>query len=169
MIGDKIQEALNQQINEEIFSAYLYLSMSAYFEDQNLPGFANWMRIQAQEEMAHAVKFYDHIAGRMGRVTLKAVKAPDTEWASPLAAFQAAHEHECYITGCINKLADLAAAEKDRAAGVMLQWFVTEQMEEEASADAVVQKLKMIGEAAHLLLVLDREMSQRTFPAPADQ
>lgn len=166
MIKKRIQDAFNKQINEETFSAYLYWSMSAWFESINLPGFANWMRCQAQEEMVHAMKFYHHILERGGTVKLTALAAPKTEWASPLEAFQEASKHEQHITACINKLVDLAAQQKDHAAQPMLQWFVAEQIEEEATADGVVQKLKMIGTAPGGMFMLDREMGARVFTPP---
>jgi ferritin len=166
MIKKKIQDAFNRQINEEIFSSYLYLSMSAYLESENLKGFASWMRVQAQEEMVHAMKFYDFISGRGGRVLLDGLKAPETSWASPQAAFEAAHKHEQHITGRINDLVALAMKENDHASHVFLQWFVTEQVEEEASADEIVQKLKMIGKAPNALYMLDKEMGGRTFTLP---
>jgi ferritin len=163
MIPDKMQKALNGQVNEEIFSAYLYLSMAAYFDDLNLPGFAGWMRVQAQEEMVHAMKFCSHITERGGRVLLAEIKAPQTEWDSPLAAFQDAYKHEQHITGCIHRLVELATAEKDHAAGPLLQWFVSEQVEEEASADTVVQQLRRIGDSPNGLFMLDRQLGARTF------
>lgn len=166
MINERIQDAFNKQINEETFSAYLYWSMSAWFESINLPGFAHWMRCQAQEEMVHAMKFYAHILERGGAVTLTALAAPKTAWASPLDAFQEAYKHEQHITGCINGLVDLATEEKEHAAGPLLQWFVAEQIEEEASADEVTQKLKLVGEAPGGLFLLDQEMAQRVFTPP---
>jgi len=169
MINEKVQEAFNKQINEETFSAYLYWSMSAWFESINLPGFANWMRVQAQEEMIHAMKFHTHILERGGTVKLAALAEPKTQWGSPLEAFQDAYKHEQHITGCINSLVELAAGQKDHAAGPMLQWFVNEQIEEEASADAVVQKLKMVGEAPSGLFLLDQEMATRVFTPPPAQ
>ena len=167
MIGEKIQDAFNDQLNAETYSAYLYWSMSAYFESANLRGFANWMRVQAREEMVHAAKFFSFICERGGRVALKEVKAPETRWDSPLAAFQAAHKHEQFITGRINKLVDMAAAEKDHAAGIFLQWFVSEQVEEEAAADGIVRKLKMISEAPGGLFMMDRELGERNFTPPS--
>jgi ferritin len=166
MIGKKIEDAFNAQINAETHSAYLYWSMAAYFESVNLNGFATWMQAQAQEEMVHATKFYHFLVERGGRVQLTAIEAPATEWDSPLAAFQAAYKHEQYITGRIHDLVELSAAEKDHAAGIFLQWFVSEQVEEEASADEVVQKLTLMADAPGGLFMLDREMGQRTFSPP---
>ena len=166
MIPETVQDALNDQINAEIDSAYLYLSMAAYFESLNLPGFANWMKVQAQEEMTHAMKFYDFINSRGGRVALKPIAGPPSEWASPLAAFEAAYEHECHVTTLINKRVDVAAGESDHASGILLQWFVTEQVEEEANTDAVVQQLKLVGDNGQALLMIDRELAQRVFVPP---
>lgn len=162
MIAKKMQDALNEQINAELYSAYIYLSMVTYFESINLPGFAQWMKIQAQEETSHAMKIFDFIHERLGRVTLKAIEGPPTEWDSPLAAFEAALKHEQKVTGLINDLVNLAIEQKDHAAKGFLQWFVDEQVEEESSADAIVQKLKMIGDSPQGLLILDGKMAQRT-------
>ncbi len=166
MIKEKIQSALNEQTNAEFFSAYLYLSMAAYFESVNLPGFANWMKVQVREELVHATKFYDFINERGGRVVLTAVEAPPAKWDSPLAAFKSAYEHEQKVTKLINNLVDLAAAEGDYTTNNFLQWFVTEQVEEEASADEVVQKLKLVGNEGAGLFILDRELGQRVFVPP---
>ena len=167
MIGKKMEKALNDQINAELYSAYLYLSMVAYFESENLPGFATWMRAQTQEEVMHAMKMYDYVNERGGRVILKAIDEPPAKWNSPLAAFEAAYKHEQLVTGRINDLVDLAIEEKDHAANTFLQWFVNEQVEEETSADAVVQQLKMAEGAPGALFMIDREMGQRVFTPPA--
>ncbi|MHC4787773.1 MAG: ferritin [Planctomycetota bacterium] len=161
MLSDRMQEALNEQARAEFYSAYLYLSMSACFESINLPGFAHWMQVQAQEEAGHAMKFYNHVIERRGRVRLMAIDAPPQEWDSPLAAFEAALAHEQKVTGLIDDLVKLANEEGDNAAATFLQWFVTEQVEEEASADDVVQKLKLIGDAAGPLFMLDSVMASR--------
>jgi ferritin len=166
MIKKSMENALNEQINEEMYSSYLYLSMAAHFESKNLPGFAGWMRVQAKEENFHAMKFFDYIVNRGGRVILKKINAPDTEWKTPMAAFEAAYKHEQHITGCINKLVDLSIKEKDHATGNLLQWYVDEQVEEEDNADRIVQKLKMIGDNPGMLFMLDRELGQRTFTPP---
>ena len=137
--------------------------MSAYFQSINLPGFANWMRVQTQEELVHAMKFYDFINERGGRVTLQQVEAPPTEWSSPLDVFENAYKHERKVTDLVS----LAFGEGDHATSIFLQWFVTEQVEEEASADEVVQKLKLVGDASGGLFMLDREMGQRVFTPPA--
>jgi ferritin len=167
MMDEKMQEALNKQINAEIYSAYLYLSMSAYFQSVNLAGFANWMRVQWQEELAHALKFYDYVNERGGRVVLQAVEAPPSEWDSALAVFEDTYRHEQKVTAMINKLVDLAVETRDHATNNFLQWFVSEQVEEEASADEVVQKLKLVGGDPSGLFMVDRELAQRVFAAPA--
>jgi ferritin len=168
MLGEKMQAAMNQQINAELHSAYIYLSMSAYFADKNLNGFANWMRVQAQEELVHAMKFYDFIIERRGRVLLEPVAAVPTDWASPLVVFEGALAHEQKVTGMINDLVNLSIKEKDHAANSFLQWFVDEQVEEESSADTIVQQLKLIGDAGAVLFLLDREMAQRQAGAEAE-
>jgi ferritin len=166
MIKEKIQDALNEQINAELYSSYLYLSMSAYFESINLKGFASWMRVQTQEELVHAMKFYDYLIERGGKVVLSSIESPPTEWSSPLAIFENAYQHEQKVTGLINDLVDLAIAEKDHATNIILQWFVSEQVEEEASADEVVQKIKLMGDARGGIFMLDRELAQRVFTPP---
>lgn len=165
MLSDKMQEALNQQINEELYSAYLYYAMSGQMEAINLPGMASWLISQTQEELFHAHKLFTHVNERGGRVEMKAIKQPANEWESPLAAFQAAYEHECYITGCINNLVKLAREGNDFATENMLQWFVEEQVEEESSVDDIVQKLKMVGDGGGMYM-LDREMATRVFTPP---
>ncbi len=161
MISQKMQEALNKQINEETFSAYLYFSMAAYFENANLKGFANWMKIQAGEELFHTTKFYNHILDRGGEVKLLAVDEPQQKWDSALDAFEGALKHEQHITKCIHDLTDLAIESKDHAARNLLNWFVDEQVEEENTASEIVDKLKMIGDNGPMLLMLDSEMGQR--------
>ncbi len=168
MLSERMVKALNDQINAELHSAYIYLAMSAYFADANFPGFAHWMRLQAQEELGHAMKFYDYIIERRGRVQLTALEAPATSWETPLAAFEDALKHEQYISGRINKLASLALEEHDHATGSFLKWFVDEQVEEEASVDAVVQDLKRVQDYPAGLFMLDRELGQRT-PAAAEE
>jgi len=135
--------------------------MAAWFESTNLKGFARWMRVQAQEEMSHAMKFFDHVVERGGTVGLAEIAAPPDKWDSPLAAFEDAYKHECKVSSLINNLADLAAGAKDHASGVFLQWFINEQVEEEAAADEIVQKLKMIGEHKGGLFMLDRALGER--------
>ncbi len=166
MIKERIQGALNQHLNWELYSSYLYLSMSAYFQSINLKGFAHWMRVQVQEELVHVMKFYDYLIQRGGRVTLSSIEEPPSEWGSPLEAFEHAYKHEQKVTGLINNLVALSVSEQDHATNIFLQWFVTEQVEEEASADEVVQKLKLVGDAAGGLFMLDNELSQRVFTPP---
>ncbi|MGC8786880.1 MAG: ferritin [Anaerolineae bacterium] len=161
MLSKKLQDALNEQIKNELYSGYLYLAMSAYFEANNLPGFARWMRVQAGEEQAHALRFFDFIVERGGRVVLQAIDQPPVEFSSPLAVFEATLEHEKKVTGLINRLYELAVAEKDYPAQVMLQWFINEQTEEEKNAAQIVETLKMIGEKGQALIMLDRELGQR--------
>lgn len=162
-------EALNKQVNAELYSAYLYLSMAAYFESINLRGFANWMKIQAQEEVTHAMKFFEYINERGGRVKLESIEKPPIEWASPLEVFEATYEHEINVTKMINNLVNLAIEEKDHATYNMLQWFVAEQVEEEASADEIRQQLKFIGEDGRGILMLDRELAKRIFTPPKEE
>lgn len=167
MISKKMEQALNEQVNAELYSAYLYLSMESYFKSLNLNGFANWMRVQTQEEVAHAMKIYDFINERGGRVILKAIEGPETKWQSALAVFKAIYAHEQKVTALINKLVDLAIKEKDHATNSFLQWFVNEQVEEEASADELVQQLKMMKDAPGGMFMIDRELGQRVFTPPA--
>jgi ferritin len=156
-------KALNKQIQEEFFSAYLYQSMSAHFASENLSGIANWFSVQAKEEMTHAFKIYDFIIERGGKVKLLAVNEPQDLWDSAQKAFEDALEHEKHITGCFDKLMDQAMEEKDHATRIFLEWFVTEQIEEEASASEIVEKIKMSGNHGHGLVMLDKELGQRVF------
>lgn len=160
-MNQKIENAFNKQINAELSSAYLYLSMAAYFESQNLSGMSHWMKKQAGEEKEHAMKFFHYLTERGGRVILSELTAPKTEWKSPLAAFEDAYKHECIVTGLINALMDLAQKEKDHASDVFLQWFVSEQVEEEAAALGIVERLKMAGDHKSILLMLDKELAKR--------
>ncbi len=161
MLSDKMQQALNEQFHNEMYSAYLYLAMAADLEAQNLPGFATWMRKQSQEEIEHAMKFYQHIYDRGGRVTLEALPKPPAEFGSPLAAFQKALEHEKSITQHIETLYELALEEKDYPAQVMLQWFIEEQVEEEKTAVEIIEKLKMVGKHPPALLMMDHQLGER--------
>lgn len=167
MIDEKMQEALNKQINAELYSSYLYLSMAAYFLSINLNGFAHWMRTQAREEVGHAMRFYDFINERAGRVTLYPVEGPPTEWDSPLAVFEAAYKHEQKVSGLIGDLVDLTIEKRDHATNNFLQFFVAEQVEEEASVDEVVQKLKLVGDDPNGLFLVDRELAERPAAEPA--
>jgi ferritin len=166
MLKSEIQDACNRQLNAEFYSAYLYLSMSAHFEAQSLKGMAHWMRIQAQEEAGHAMKFFDFIHERDGRVTLTEIESPKTVWASPLEVFQDAYEHEQKVTAMINDLSSLAAASKDHAAHNFLEWFVAEQVEEEDAARTIVDQLKLVGDDGVGQFILDQQLGQRT-AAPA--
>ena len=161
MLSEKMEKALNEQINEELYSSYLYLAMAAWFDSENLSGCAAWMQAQAREENGHAMKLFGFITECRGRVTLKAIKEPAKEWKSPLAAFETSLKHEEHITGCINDLMNKAIAEKDHATAGMLQWFIKEQIEEEASVDSIVQKLKMAEKAPGALLMMDHALGER--------
>jgi ferritin len=161
MIGKTMQDAMNEQINKELFSSYLYLSMAAYFEDKNLPGFANWMRIQADEEREHAMKFYDFILERGGKVQLKAIDAPKMDWSSTLEAVEEVAAHEGKVSASIHALYELALKEKDYPAQVMLQWFIAEQVEEEKNAAELVANVKMIEAHETAVLMLDHRLSKR--------
>ena len=162
MLSEKMEQALNGQLNAEMYSGYLYLSMNAYFKSINLDGFANWMHYQAQEELAHAMKFYDFIISRGGRVKLAQVDAPPNTWDSPLAIFEATLEHEQKVTGLINDLVELALAEHDHASNIFLQWFVSEQVEEEENVGGVLEQLRLMGEAKGGLFMMDRELAKRS-------
>lgn len=161
MISRAMQDAINKQIRDELYSAYLYLSMAAYFEDTSLPGFASWMRMQSQEEVSHAMKFFDFVNERGGRVTLHAIDQPPLEFESPQAVFEATYEHEQKVTGLIHDLYELALAEKDYPAQVMLHWFIDEQVEEEDGVSAILAALERVGDKDQGLLMLDRELGQR--------
>jgi ferritin len=161
MLSQKVQDAFNKQINAELFSEYLYLSMAAYFESLDLKGMAQWMKVQAGEEHQHAMKFYDFINDRNGRVLLTPIEGPKTEWKSPLEAFEDAYKHEVKITAMINELFTLVAIEKDGAGHDFLEWFCREQVEEEHNADLNVANLKRVGDNGLGLYTLDRDLGQR--------
>jgi ferritin len=161
MLNAKVQDALNKQINAELSSAYLYASMAAYFEAENLKGMAGWMRVQVKEEIGHAMKIFDFINDRNGRVTLTQLDAPKIQWDSPLDAFEGAYKHECTISRMIHELLGLATAEKDHAAATFLLWFVNEQVEEEASVQHIVDQLKLVGDQGMALYLLDKELGER--------
>lgn len=169
MLKESVLKALNFQLNAELYSAYLYLSMEAYFESIDLNGFANWMRAQAQEELMHAMKFYDYIVRRGGRVTLSAIEGPQIDWDSPLAVFEHVYKHEQKVTGLINDLVDLTVSESDHATTNFLQWFVAEQVEEEESANGVLQRIKLTGDSKSGLFMLDSELGQRVFTPAAKE
>ena len=162
MLSEKMQDAINGQLNAELYSSYLYLSMNAYFKSINLDGFANWMYYQAQEELTHGMKLYDFINQRGGKVNLLQIEAPPTQWNSPQAVFEATLEHEQKVTGLINDLVELALGEHDHATNIFLQWFVSEQVEEEESATGVLEQLKLMGEAKGGLFMIDRELAKRS-------
>ena len=165
MMNEKIEAALNAQVNKEFFSSYLYLSMSSYFASKSLNGVANWMKIQADEEHLHASKFHAYILQKGGRVVLKAIDAPKTEWKSVLDAYEDTYVHEKFITASIDELVNLSLEVKDHATNNFLQWFVTEQVEEEANVTKIIDDLKMIGENSYGVFMLDRELGTRQ-PAP---
>jgi len=162
MINKPVQDAMNAQINKEWYSSLLYLSMAAYFENKNLPGFSHWMRLQADEERGHAMKFYEHLIERGGRVLLNAIEAPITDWQSSLEVFKEAQAHEAKVTASINALYELAQKEKDYPAQVLLQWFITEQVEEEKNAAEIVAQLELIEARGTAVLMLDHRLGKRS-------
>jgi ferritin len=166
MVTKKMQDTLNGQMNAELYSAYLSLAMAAYYEDKDLPGFANWMRVQAQEEMTHAMKFYDYLVQRGARVILDTIEKPPSEWESPLNVSEHVLEHEKKVTGLINDLVNLAMEEKDHATNNFLQWYVAEQVEEEESVGSVLQKVRLAADSSSGLLMVDSELAQRVFNPP---
>ncbi len=161
MVSLATQDAINEQIKDELYSAYLYLSMAAYFESTSLPGLARWMRIQSQEEVTHAMKLFDFVNERGGRVELRAIEQPPVEFESPRAVFEATYEHEQKVTGLIHGLYELALQENDYATQVMLHWFIDEQVEEEDSVSQILDMLERIGDKDQGLIMLDRELGQR--------
>jgi len=161
MIYKTMQDATNEQINKELYSSYLYLSMAAYFESKNLPGFAKWMRVQADEETKHGMKFYQYLVDRGGRVLLKAIAAPGIDWKSNLEVFKEVQSHEAAVTTSINNLYELALKEKDYPAQVLLQWYITEQVEEEKNAAEIVQQLELIDAHGTAVLMLDHQLGKR--------
>jgi ferritin len=163
MISKKMQDALNGQVTAEFYSAYLYLSMSTFLESIDLPGYANWMRIQYQEEKLHAEKILDYVMERDGRAIVNSFDTPPMDWKSPLHAFEDAYEHEQKVTGLINALVDTALSEKDHASQIFLQWFVNEQVEEEATVKTIVQQLKLLGDSKSGQFHMDRELGSRAF------
>jgi len=165
MLSEKMEEALNEQINKEMYSAYLYMAMSAHSKHIGLDGFANWFMVQYQEEMTHAMKIYDYINEQGGKVKLKAIKEPPSEFESPLDMFEKTLEHEKFITKSINELMDLAIKENDHATQIFLHWFVTEQIEEEANDNEIIAKLKLVGDGNGLFM-LDKELAARIFTPP---
>jgi ferritin len=161
MISKTMEQALNKQVNRELFSEYLYLSMSAYFETISLKGFAKWMRVQAREEQTHAMKIYDYIITRGGKVTLAAIEAPKNKWESAGKVFEESYAHEQKVTGMIDALVDLAIKEKDHATFEMLQWFVKEQVEEEMNASDILNQIAIVGDRPGHLFALDHQLGKR--------
>lgn len=166
MISEKLEKAFNEQINKEFYSKYLYLSMQAYFKELNLNGFVNWMDVQVQEENAHAMGMFNYLAERGGKIELMAINKPENNWTSPLQVFEEVLKHEEFVTSSINALMDVAEEVKDRAAISFLDWYLKEQVEEEANVGGVLQTLKLIKEDANALLLLDKDLAARTFVAP---
>lgn len=166
MINEKVAKVLIEQVNKEFYSAYLYLSMSAYFSDTGLLGFANWMRVQFQEEQAHAMLIYDFLINRGEKVILGPIGAPLNNWASPLNVMEDVLKHEVYVTGLINNVVFVAEENKDRATMSYMNWFVDEQVEEEANAQDIIAKLKLIGDDKSALYLLDKDLSTRVFVQP---
>lgn len=167
MMSEKMKKALNSQVNAELFASYLYLSMCAWFEAQGLTGFASWMRVQVQEEMFHAIKIFDYIHDRKVEVELEALAKPESAWGTPLEVIESAVQHEQKVTAMINDLVNCAIDERDHAANQFLQWYVAEQVEEEANFGAVYDRLKLVGNDSAGLFALDLEMSKRIFVPPA--
>ncbi|MCG3218865.1 MAG: ferritin [Candidatus Heimdallarchaeota archaeon] len=170
MASERMLKALNEQIQEEMFSAYLYLSMSADFEAKNLKGFAHWMKLQAQEELIHALKFFDFIPEVNGEVILLPIAQPQKTWETPLKAFEDAYEHEKHISGKINDLVTIALEDKDYATKTtLLDWFVSEQVEEEATASEIVQLLKMAGDSFQGIFMMDQKLAGRVIEAANEE
>lgn len=161
MLSKSMESALNRQVNRELYSAYLYLAMSAYFETTGMKGFAKWMRIQAKEEQTHAMKIYDYVIARGGKAALDAIEAPKAKWASAGKVFEEVYSHEQKVTGMINNLVDLAIKEKDHATFEMLQWFVKEQVEEEEHASEIVSQIAILGDVVGHLFWLDHQLGKR--------
>lgn len=168
MISKQMEKAINEQINREFYSSYLYLSMATYLADKNLTGMAQFMKVQAQEEITHAMKMYDYVEEQGGRVLLDAIDKPDTEFDGVLGVFKKSYEHEQFVTKNINNLVDLAIKESDHATKVFMDWFVSEQVEEEATFDAIVKKLELIGDNGHGILMIDDQLGARQSPPAID-
>ena len=168
MLSPKMNDALNEQINREMYSAYLYMSMSNQCNEMGLKGFTNWFMVQYHEEMYHAMKFYEYVGRQGGKVTLKAIAQPAADFASPLDMMTKTLEHERYITQSINNLMDTAIAEKDHATQIFLQWYVTEQVEEEENDNDIIAQLKLIQDSPHGLMMIDRDLAGRMANVPTD-
>lgn len=165
-LNSKVQTVLNKQINAELWSAYLYLSMSSYLESEGFAGFASWMRIQYQEETAHAMKMFNFVHERGGRVILEPINEVETLWNSPLHVFEETYKHECVVTDLINNCVEVAMAERDHASVNFLKWFVDEQVEEEANVSAILDELKIVGKEGHALFMINRDLGSRVFVDP---
>jgi ferritin len=168
MIDKKMEKAINEQINWELYSSYLYFSMAAYFESVSLKGFSSWMRVQAMEELTHAKRFYDFLTSRGGRALMAAIKAPPSKWKDAMAVFEETLKHEQHVTSRINDLVDLSIKLKDHATNSFLKWFVDEQVEEEESVDEVLQSLKLNKSNPGGLFMIDKELGARAFVPPVD-
>ena len=166
MINEKLEAEFNEQINKEFFSEYLYLAMKVYFQEQNLQGFVNWFNVQVQEEHAHALGMFDYLNERGGSIELKAIDKPVVEGKNPLEIFEQVLQHEEFVTSRINHLMDVADEVKDRAALHFLDWYLKEQVEEEATVSGVLATLKLIGDDKKALLLLDKDLATRTFVQP---
>ena len=166
MFSEKLLDAMNEQMKNEFLSGYLYFAMAGYFESEDLPGIASWMRVQALEELTHGEKFFNFICEAGGRTELRGIDTPKNDYQSPLACFKYSLEHEKFVTSRINQLMDLAKEESNHAAQIFLQWFVTEQVEEEASFSLIVKKLERIADDGRGMLMLDNELAARVFVAP---
>ena len=169
MLSKKMEKELNTHINAEFYSAHLYLSMSAYFKSIDLLGFANWMQIQFDEEMSHAMRFFEFVDQMDGRVKLTKIEAPPVDWESPVEVFKHTYEHEQKVSKQIHKLVSMALDEKDHPTNNFLQWFVAEQVEEESSVKAILKKLQFVGDSPASILMIDQELSQRVFVAPVKE
>jgi ferritin len=168
MLSEKMVQVLNEQVNREMYSAYLYMSMSAHCSNVGLKGFANWFMVQYHEEMLHAMKIYEYIQRQGGQVHLKPIEGPPIDFESPLDMFSKTLEHERFITRSINELMDTAISEKDHASQIFLQWYVTEQVEEEENDNDIITQLKLSKENAHGVMMLDRELAARMTTVPTD-
>jgi len=167
MLTPRVEQELNKQLNREFYSSYLYMAMAAYYNSIDLLGFANWMTIQAKEELMHAEKFYKFILDRNGKVTLEQIDKPQTDWSSPSAVFEDTLKHELFITESINNLMNVALEEKDHATNIFLQWFITEQIEEEANTTEIIRQLKLMQDAPGGMYMLDKDLGTRTLVIPA--
>ncbi len=168
MLGEKMAQGLNDQINKEMYSAYLYMSMSNYSNELGLKGFANWFMVQYHEEMLHAMKIYEYVTRQGNKAVLNEIKQPPAEWKSPLDMFEQTLKHEQFVTKSINDLVETAIAEKDHATQIFLQWYVTEQVEEEENDNEMISELKLIGDSKPGLLMMDKELATRAVNVPTD-